>query len=175
MAEDNWAHRSAGMRCFTCVYFVPKLRPDNMVADLGRCRRHAPTMNGFVPVFQSDWCGDHKLDEAKTQAGRGKDVSMTDADHSEQELQKKGLTAPRVTPDDIEAAIRSVTYWQPAGTTVTVALVEMTNGFYVVGKAAAVFLANFDKEIGERVALQDAKRQMWALLGYALRDSLASE
>lgn len=31
--------------------------------NLGRCRRHAPTMSGFPAVFQGDWCGDHKLNE----------------------------------------------------------------------------------------------------------------
>ncbi len=32
---------------------------------LGRCRRHAPTMNGYPVVFVNDWCGDHKVDENK--------------------------------------------------------------------------------------------------------------
>jgi len=31
--------------------------------DIGRCRRHAPTMNGYPVVFGTDWCGDHKLNE----------------------------------------------------------------------------------------------------------------
>jgi hypothetical protein len=35
------------------------------VSALGRCRRHAPTMNGFPVVWESDWCGDHKLDECR--------------------------------------------------------------------------------------------------------------
>lgn len=69
MSEDNWKNRSTGMVCNTCVYFVPKAREnieENTVYTIfGRCRRHAPTMNGFVPVFGSDWCGDHKLDETK--------------------------------------------------------------------------------------------------------------
>lgn len=38
--------------------------PDSR-GELGRCRRHAPTVNGFPAVFESDWCGDHKLDENK--------------------------------------------------------------------------------------------------------------
>lgn len=33
------------------------------VYDLGRCRRHAPTMSGYPAVFVNDWCGDHKLNE----------------------------------------------------------------------------------------------------------------
>ena len=58
--EDPWVHRSAGMRCRTCMYFVRKVPSPT----LGRCRRHAPTMSGFPAVFTTDWCGDHKLNEA---------------------------------------------------------------------------------------------------------------
>ena len=62
---DPWKHRSSGMRCETCIWFVFKERADDKPMHLGRCRRHAPTMNGFVPVFGTDWCGDHRLDENK--------------------------------------------------------------------------------------------------------------
>lgn len=59
--QDNWQHRSSNMICETCMFFVPKA--DNL--ELGRCRRHAPSANGFVPIFTTDWCGDHRLDGAK--------------------------------------------------------------------------------------------------------------
>lgn len=66
---DPWAHRSSGMRCRTCMFFVPKALPhDREVTKngaLGRCRRHAPTMSGYPAVYTMDWCGDHKVDEAK--------------------------------------------------------------------------------------------------------------
>ncbi len=71
MPQDNWEHRSEGMRCETCVVFVLKRNDPNratMVTErgrLGRCRRHAPSLNGWPAVFESDWCGDHKLDENK--------------------------------------------------------------------------------------------------------------
>jgi hypothetical protein len=57
---DNWKHRSQGMRCDTCYFYVPKGE-----TRLGRCRRRAPTLNGWPAVYDSDWCGDHKLDENK--------------------------------------------------------------------------------------------------------------
>ena len=65
--KDNWKHRSKGMRCSSCMFFVPKQteavqREDHII---GRCRRRAPSMNGFPVVFSDDWCGDHKLDEEK--------------------------------------------------------------------------------------------------------------
>ncbi len=59
--RDPWAHRSENMRCRTCMWFVPK---DNEVLDgnvVGRCRRGAPTMDGYPVVFEHDWCGKHKL------------------------------------------------------------------------------------------------------------------
>jgi len=67
--RDPWKHRSKGMKCRTCMYFVPKVHdrwsPHEIKSEnqVGRCRRHAPTMNGYPVVFDSDWCGDHKLNE----------------------------------------------------------------------------------------------------------------
>jgi hypothetical protein len=69
---DPWIYRSQGMKCKTCIWFVPKVTitpgtidtPDP-VYNLGRCRRHAPTMSGYPVVFVNDWCGDHRLDENK--------------------------------------------------------------------------------------------------------------
>ena len=58
-APDNWQHRSDNMMCWNCMWFAPKLN------RVGRCRRHAPTMNGYPVVFRNDWCGDHKLDETQ--------------------------------------------------------------------------------------------------------------
>lgn len=69
-SADPWIHRSSGMRCRTCIWFVPKT-VEGLVAMkeearvVGRCRRHAPTMGGYPVVFQTDWCGDHRLDENK--------------------------------------------------------------------------------------------------------------
>jgi len=68
-AEDNWRHRSATMRCRTCMYYVPKgdvqLEKDGGEVSLGRCRRRAPTLDGWPAVYDDDWCGDHKLDAEK--------------------------------------------------------------------------------------------------------------
>jgi hypothetical protein len=62
--QDPWKHRACSMRCVTCMWYVDKeVKEGN--ARLGRCRRHAPSMNGYPVVFPADWCGDHKLDENK--------------------------------------------------------------------------------------------------------------
>jgi len=57
--NDNWEHQSTNMKCTTCMWWVQK-------ADFpGRCRKHAPTLNGWPATFETDWCGDHKLNETK--------------------------------------------------------------------------------------------------------------
>ncbi len=66
--DDPWAHRTVGMRCRTCMWFVGKpgevkQAGTSTIQDFtkGRCRRRCPTMNGYPVVFEHDWCGDHKL------------------------------------------------------------------------------------------------------------------
>ena len=54
---DPWRGRYAGMRCRTCIYYVPKS------PEVGRCRRNAPTIKGYPVSLPSDWCGEHRLDE----------------------------------------------------------------------------------------------------------------
>ncbi len=67
MENDNWKHRSANMQCRTCMWFVEKEKEDTgeKAIAIGRCRKHAPTMEGWPVMFINDWCGDHKLDENK--------------------------------------------------------------------------------------------------------------
>jgi len=54
------------------MWFSPKAHANMQEGELykiGRCRRHAPSMNGYPVVFVSDWCGDHRIDENKFRAG----------------------------------------------------------------------------------------------------------
>ena len=63
--DDRWKYRSRDMRCNTCMWFVLKEASTKRILSIGRCRRHAPTMNGYPVVTVEDWCGDHNLDENK--------------------------------------------------------------------------------------------------------------
>lgn len=108
--------------------------------------------------------------------------------------------APRVRPEDIEAAIVSEHYFtaldgregalarqtyvgrehpteggadlSPLGL-LTFCVLVLRNGFTVVGQSACVSREIFDAEIGRKVARENAINAMWPLLGYALRDKLA--
>ena len=84
-------------------------------------------------------------------------------------------TAPRVTLEGMEAKIDEAYYIQPYGTSLTLCVLKMRNGFYVVGESAAASLANFDADLGKKFAYENAIRQLWKLEGYSLRDRLAAE
>jgi len=99
---------------------------------------------------------------------------MTDQ-QIENEIQSKGLTAPRVTPADVDAAIVGETYTVLPNGRTTVCQLTLANGFTVEGLSAAVSLANFDAEIGQKIARQNAVNQVWPLLGFRLADKLAGQ
>ena len=110
----------------------------------------------------------------------------------EKEIQDKGLTAPRVTPGDVERNIRSEFYFtagegvlgqsqmgtKPAGNAdslnrLTFCVLVLANGFTVTGESACVSPENFDADIGKKVARQDAITKVWPLMGYELHSKLS--
>jgi hypothetical protein len=95
--------------------------------------------------------------------------------------------APRVKLADIEAAIGGIYYTTgelalegnslseehklPLGI-LTLCFVVMRNGFTVIGKSAPASPDNYRSDLGQRLAYEDAVRQLWPLMGFALRDRL---
>lgn len=96
-------------------------------------------------------------------------------DSLEREIQAKASTAPRVTPEDVQAEITAETYTVlPSGRT-TICELTLTNGFTVRGESSVVHIENFNAEIGRKVARLDATEKIWQLLGFRLRDDLARQ
>lgn len=91
----------------------------------------------------------------------------------EAEIQKKGLPAPRLTPDLIDAQIVSDAYHVFPGTTLTVCALTLRNGFQVTGESAAASPENFDVELGRKIARDNARNKIWAFEGYTLRNALS--
>ena len=79
-----------------------------------------------------------------------------------------------VTVDSLKALVKEAVYHQFEGTTVTVCCIKMTNGFNTIGQSACVIPANFDKEVGERLAFEDAFNKIWQLEGYLLNHKIVS-
>lgn len=100
---------------------------------------------------------------------------MLDEKLLEKEIQDKGLNAPRLTPDHIDNCIKYCEYWVVPNTTTTVCAMILQNNFVIVGKSAAASMANFDKEIGKKIAYDNAREQIWALEGYLLKERLYAQ
>jgi hypothetical protein len=87
-----------------------------------------------------------------------------------------GATAPRITPADIAANITHteiVKHVTPSGKVLRWAVLTCRNGFAVTGKpSASVSVENDREEIGRQIAIDNARDEMWALMGYALQQQL---
>jgi len=90
----------------------------------------------------------------------------------EQELQDKGLNAPRLTPALIDGVIVGEDYHVFPGTTLTVCCLTLENGFNVVGESAAASPENFDEEVGRVISRRNARDKIWSLEGYLLKTRL---
>lgn len=121
----------------------------------------------------------------------------------EQEIQAKGLTAPRITPADLQANIVSEHYFTAgqgdrkavedaafsggalnaaasrqtpdALHLLTFCVLVLRNGFTVTGESACASPENFDAEIGRKIARENAVAKVWPLMGYALKERLSGE
>ncbi|WP_165675376.1 Gp49 family protein [Metapseudomonas otitidis] len=97
----------------------------------------------------------------------------------EAQILAKGLTAPRVLPEQIDDLVDQLsfhTYVIP-GTTVTVAAAIAPGNIVVaLGKSGAASAANFDEMVGRNRAISRAKDaargQLWELEGYRLKRNL---
>lgn len=98
----------------------------------------------------------------------GKDEQAIEA-----EIQRKGLTAPRLTPQLIDETIVAEAFHVFPGTTLTVCALTLRNGFMVTGESAAASPENFDAELGQKIARDNARNKIWAFEGYLLREHLS--
>lgn len=116
----------------------------------------------------------------------------------EAEIKAKGLSAPRLTPADIDATIVSEHYFTAAQghrqaiedatddaggcipshtnpgalSLLTFCVLVLRNGFTVTGESACASPENFNVEIGRKIARDNARGKIWLLEGYLLRTRL---
>lgn len=90
----------------------------------------------------------------------------------EKEIQDKGLTAPRITPERLDEVIADEDYHVFPGSQLTVCCLTLENGFTVTGESACASPENFNAELGRKIARNNARDKIWALEGYALKQKL---
>ena len=95
----------------------------------------------------------------------------------DQEIQAIGLTAPRITPADLDNNIvdtEIIKHVTKSGKVLRWAVLTTRNGYAVVGKpSASVSAENDNAEIGEKVAIDNARGELWPLMGYELQSKLS--
>lgn len=93
----------------------------------------------------------------------------------EKEIQDKGLNAPRLTPALIDSKVKSVEFHVFAATCLTVCCMTLENGFTVTGESACASPENFNAEIGQKIAEEQARNKIWMLEGYLLKQNLFNQ
>ncbi|GAB0890429.1 Gp49 family protein [Escherichia coli] len=115
----------------------------------------------------------------------------------EKEIQDKGLTAPRITPQHIQSLISGEYYFTAEDGVqqamhkqdeltklvgphreiefLTFCVLVLKNGFTVTGESACASPENFDAEIGRKIARQNAVNKIWMLEGYLLKQKLSEQ
>ena len=89
----------------------------------------------------------------------------------EAEIQKLGLTAPRLTLKQVLATITDTEYHVLQGT-ITICILTLRNGYRLIGKSVCVSAENFNAGLGQDIARSEAVNQIWQLEGYMLKERL---
>ena len=117
----------------------------------------------------------------------------------EKEIVEKGLTAPRVSLNDLLANIEEIHFFTAEDAThlsrvnskhdvqqkvpdchqslklLTFCVIVTKNGFTVTGESACASPENFNAEMGRKIAKEQALNKLWPLMGYALKEKLHTE
>lgn len=102
----------------------------------------------------------------------------------EAEIKRRGLNAPRLTPQQIDDQIVGEYFIVPRTMMtdvpltsgmqcITLCCLSLKNGFVVTGESACASPENFNEELGRKIARDNARNKIWALEGYLLRTKLA--
>ena len=77
----------------------------------------------------------------------------------------------KVTKESIDTKIVSQSFLK-ISPKITHCVLELQNGFQVTGESACVDPANYNREIGEKIAYENAFDKIWMLEGYLLQEDL---
>lgn len=152
---------------------IPYMVTPDMVA------RFTPGVGDYIVLYENDYVsfspkgvfeGGYLMIEWPSVCANEEDAEM------ERDIEAFGLTAPRVTPDQIDALMRGVRYEVQVvpGTTTTLATAIAANGFTLaIGMTACADPANFNAELGAKYAIKDAeakaRQELWKLEGWRLK------
>ncbi len=94
---------------------------------------------------------------------------------NDDQLKDKLAASPspaRITPEFLQSKVASSEFTRLGGGTLTVCVLTTVNGYQLVGTSACADPVNYNQEIGEKVAFDNAFKQLWQLEGYVLKNNL---
>ena len=77
-----------------------------------------------------------------------------------------------LTEEDIDKKIKDKKFTILEDGKTTICNLYLENGYTVRGEAACVNPANFKKDLGEKIAFENARDKVWVLEGYLLQEKL---
>jgi len=111
----------------------------------------------------------------ETDAEREKRTGLSSVRITDDESKAVQKTPHRVSLDSILAKIAFTDYHHPVRHPhMTVAVVTLNNGYIILGKSVPADPENYDPELGQKFAYEDAIRQIWPLEAYLLREKLSA-
>ncbi|MCP4055132.1 MAG: hypothetical protein GY739_19245 [Mesoflavibacter sp.] len=84
---------------------------------------------------------------------------------------KVNMEIKKLTEMDLESHIDSTKTEFIHRETLTICILTLHNGFKVVGKSACMNMEDYNKDVGEAMALGDATNNIWEPLGFHLKQS----
>ena len=109
----------------------------------------------------------------ETDAQRAERTGLSSLKISDDAAKAVQKTPNRISLDSIvEKIVRTEYIYPNAMPHMTIALVILENGFAFVGKSAPADPENFNRELGNKFAYEDAVRQIWPMEAYLLREKL---
>lgn len=101
---------------------------------------------------------------------------MTDALQAVDDRASAVAKAPRITKEFIESQIKEKVYSTADALVpsalkdhyahLTLCIIRVNNGFMVVGESAPMSPENFDAELGQQLAYENAFRKLWPLYAF---------
>lgn len=106
-------------------------------------------------------------DREAAAVAKGPRVSLQDL--QEEVVFKSFTTANMIVPQDTDP------HWLASLSVVTICTVVTKDGFTFIGHSAPAAPENFNADLGQKLALDDALRQLWPMMGFRLRSKLREE
>lgn len=79
-----------------------------------------------------------------------------------------------LTQEDVLGVIVGEEYLTSSSKKKTICILTLKNGFEAIGSSGVVDPANYNEEIGNKIAYTNAVNKVWELEGYLLQQRLSS-